>query len=127
MAYQPGDTRHHTCATGEFMIHDLENIGGTDMVFTTVEFLDSANAPLDPPADVTAGLSSDPDHRPEADGVCNASELLRSEGGSVVPMGSTPASLGRIDDDLHLHAFTRTVPHLEAAAMVDAGRHGIAA
>jgi hypothetical protein len=39
------------------MIHDLENIGDTDMVFTTVEFLDSANAPLDLPADVTAGLS----------------------------------------------------------------------
>jgi phosphoribosylpyrophosphate synthetase len=46
MAYQPGDTRHHTYAAGEFMIHDLENIGDTDMVFTTVEFLDSANALL---------------------------------------------------------------------------------
>ena len=57
MAYQPGDTRHNTYAAGEFMIHDLENIGDTDMVFTTVEFLDSANAPLDLPADVTAGLS----------------------------------------------------------------------
>ncbi len=57
MGYQPGDTRHHTYAAGEFMIHDLENIGDTDMVFTTVEFLDSANAPLDLPADVTAGLS----------------------------------------------------------------------
>ena len=51
-----GRGRSHFAA-GEFMIHDLENIGDTDMVFTTVEFLDSANAPLDLPADVTAGLS----------------------------------------------------------------------
>ena len=28
------------------MIHDLENTGSADIVFTTVEFLDSANAPL---------------------------------------------------------------------------------
>ena len=28
------------------MIHDLENIGSEDIVFTTVEFLDSANEPL---------------------------------------------------------------------------------
>jgi acyl-CoA reductase-like NAD-dependent aldehyde dehydrogenase len=35
------------------------------------------------------------------DGVLNASELLRSEGGSVVPMGGTPASLGRIAFTTH--------------------------
>ena len=28
------------------MTHSLENIGDTDLVFTTVEFKDSANAPL---------------------------------------------------------------------------------
>jgi beta-alanine degradation protein BauB len=28
------------------MIHDLENMGETELVFTTVEFLDSENAPL---------------------------------------------------------------------------------
>jgi hypothetical protein len=28
------------------MIHDLVNAGTADIVFTTVEFLDSANAPL---------------------------------------------------------------------------------
>ena len=28
------------------MIHDLENIGDTVLAYTTVEFLDSANAPL---------------------------------------------------------------------------------
>ncbi|TPK75275.1 hypothetical protein [Mesorhizobium sp. B2-4-17] len=45
-SYQPGDTQHHHYRAGEFMIHDLENIGGTDLIFTTVEFKDSANAPL---------------------------------------------------------------------------------
>ena len=45
-AYKPGDTQHHHFEAGQFMIHDLENIGTTDLVFTTVEFKDSANAPL---------------------------------------------------------------------------------
>lgn len=45
-SYRPGDTQHHTYGRGEFMTHDLENIGTTDLVFTTVEFKDSANTPL---------------------------------------------------------------------------------
>jgi beta-alanine degradation protein BauB len=44
--YKPGDTQHHRYAKGEFMIHDLENIGNTDLVFATVEFLNSPNVPL---------------------------------------------------------------------------------
>ncbi|NKL55009.1 hypothetical protein [Rhizobium leguminosarum] len=44
--YKPGDTQHHAYGPGEFMTHDLENIGTTDLIFTTVEFKDSANAPL---------------------------------------------------------------------------------
>ena len=44
--YQPGETRHETYAPGEFKVHDLENIGDSDMVFMTVEFLDSPNKPL---------------------------------------------------------------------------------
>ena len=46
VAYAPGDTTHHKFAAGEFMIHDLENIGDTELVFTTVEFVDSPNARL---------------------------------------------------------------------------------
>jgi quercetin dioxygenase-like cupin family protein len=46
VAYSPGDTQHHTFGSGEFMTHDLENIGDTDLTFTTVEFKDSANAAL---------------------------------------------------------------------------------
>ena len=45
-AYQPGDTQHYHFRAGDFMMHDLENIGDTVLAFTTVEFLDSANPPL---------------------------------------------------------------------------------
>jgi hypothetical protein len=31
------------------MLHSVENIGDTDLLFTTVEFLNSANAPLPVP------------------------------------------------------------------------------
>ena len=44
--YTPGETRHETHAAGHFKVHDLENIGDSDLVFCTVEFLDSANKPL---------------------------------------------------------------------------------
>ncbi len=47
--YQAGETRHETYKLGEYKIHDLENIGDTELVFTTVEFLDSANEPLPVP------------------------------------------------------------------------------
>jgi beta-alanine degradation protein BauB len=44
--YEAGDTRELRFRAGETMTHDLENIGGTELLFTTVEFLDSANEPL---------------------------------------------------------------------------------
>ncbi|QFS82813.1 hypothetical protein [Roseivivax sp. THAF197b] len=46
MDYEVGTTKHFTFAKGESMTHDLENIGDTVLCFTTVEYLDSANAPL---------------------------------------------------------------------------------
>ena len=45
--YVPGETQHLHYEAGESMIHDLINIGDAELIFTTVEFLDSANAPLD--------------------------------------------------------------------------------
>jgi len=45
-AYHAGETRHETYGPGEFKVHDLQNIGDTDLIFVTVEFLDSANRPL---------------------------------------------------------------------------------
>jgi beta-alanine degradation protein BauB len=45
--YKPGDFKQITFKEGEFMVHDLENIGDTELLFTTVEFLESPNAPLE--------------------------------------------------------------------------------
>ncbi|MGW3465819.1 hypothetical protein ACWDE9_42550, partial [Streptomyces olivaceoviridis] len=47
VSYSAGETRHFTFGPGEYLLHDIENIGDTDLVFTTVEHLDSANPPLD--------------------------------------------------------------------------------
>jgi len=44
--YAPGETRHETYAKGEFKVHDLENLGDKEMVFMTIEFLQSANPPM---------------------------------------------------------------------------------
>lgn len=46
VSYQAGETRHFTFGTGEFLLHDIENVGSEELVFTTVEHLDSANKPL---------------------------------------------------------------------------------
>jgi hypothetical protein len=45
-SYSVGETKHFRFAAGESMIHDLENIGDTELAFVTVEYLDSANPPL---------------------------------------------------------------------------------
>jgi beta-alanine degradation protein BauB len=45
-SYGVGETRALAFGEGESMIHDLINAGTADIVFTTVEFLDSANEPL---------------------------------------------------------------------------------
>ena len=45
----PGDTKHLTYGPGEYMLHSVENTGDTDLLFTSVEFLQSANAPLPVP------------------------------------------------------------------------------
>jgi hypothetical protein len=52
--YTAGETRHETHAAGHHKVHDLENIGDTELVFTTVEFLGGANKPLPVPDTVRA-------------------------------------------------------------------------
>lgn len=44
--YKAGDVMHFEFAEGEFMLHDLANIGDTELIFTTVEFKNSPNSPL---------------------------------------------------------------------------------
>lgn len=41
-----GDVAHFQFADGEYMLHDLTNIGKTELIFTTVEFKSSPIAPL---------------------------------------------------------------------------------
>src|ERR1700751_239075 len=50
--YTAGETRHEPHARGHSKVHDLENTGDTELIFTTVEFLDSANKPLPVPDSV---------------------------------------------------------------------------
>jgi len=45
--YAAGDTRHFVYGRGEYKVHDLQNVGDSDLWFTTVEFFDSANEPLE--------------------------------------------------------------------------------
>ena len=56
--YTPGETRHETHVAGHFKVHDLENIGDKELVFMTVEFLDSANKPLDVPQAVRGAAAA---------------------------------------------------------------------
>lgn len=49
MAYHKGQTQHYFYDEGEYMLHSLENIGDTALEFTTVEFIDGPNDPLDVP------------------------------------------------------------------------------
>ena len=46
VSYGAGETRHFVFAEGEYLLHDIENVGDDVLVFTTVEHLDSANPPL---------------------------------------------------------------------------------
>jgi hypothetical protein len=46
VTYYAGETKHFKFDPGDFFIHSVENIGDTELIFTTVEFLDSANDPL---------------------------------------------------------------------------------
>ena len=50
--YAPGETRHETYGPGQFKVHDLENLGDKEMVFMTIEFVQSANKPMPLPAGV---------------------------------------------------------------------------
>lgn len=44
--YEVGETRRLSFSAGESMIHDLANAGDADLIFTTIEYLRSANPPL---------------------------------------------------------------------------------
>ena len=41
-----GETKHYHYGAGDYMLHSVQNIGETDLLFTTVEFLDGTNEAL---------------------------------------------------------------------------------
>ena len=49
VVHHAGETKHFDFPAGTFFIHSVENIGDTELLFTTVEFKDSANAALPVP------------------------------------------------------------------------------
>lgn len=71
--YHRGETRHHSFARGDYLLHDLENTGSTALVFVTVELKGGPNAPL--PIDSTAG------------------ELKHCPSGGLVSPGGEPSPL----------------------------------
>ncbi|WP_448955444.1 hypothetical protein [Labrys neptuniae] len=46
LEYKAGDVRHYAFGDDDYMVHDLMNIGDTDLIFTTVEFKRSNNRAL---------------------------------------------------------------------------------
>jgi mannose-6-phosphate isomerase-like protein (cupin superfamily) len=56
--HYPGETRHFHHGLDEHFVHAIENVGDTDLVFITVEFLQGANPPIALPE--TVKLESGP-------------------------------------------------------------------
>lgn len=46
VSYEKGDQKLFVFHPGEYLLHNLENMGDSRLRFLTVEFLDSANPPL---------------------------------------------------------------------------------
>jgi len=46
VTYEAGETRRLSFGAGEWMVHDLVNVGVAELIFTTVEYLGSANQAL---------------------------------------------------------------------------------
>lgn len=65
-AYRDGDTAHFHYDEGQSMMHSLENVGETELLFTTVEHLDGPNTPLTVPDEVRRRALPAGDPRPSA-------------------------------------------------------------
>ncbi|GAA0322647.1 hypothetical protein GCM10009087_36150 [Sphingomonas oligophenolica] len=47
--HYPGETRHFKHGPGEYFVHAIENVGDTELVFATVEFLPGDNPAIEIP------------------------------------------------------------------------------
>jgi hypothetical protein len=56
VSYEAGETRHFDFAPGEYLLHDLENIGQMPLSFVTVEFRDRSRQSDPSKAIPTGGL-----------------------------------------------------------------------
>jgi hypothetical protein len=54
-----GETRHFHHGPGEYFVHAIENVGDTELVFVTVEFLQGDNPPIQLPEAVKLGQSNE--------------------------------------------------------------------
>ncbi len=52
VVHYQGETKHFNYGAGDHMLHAVENTGDSELIFTTVEFIDGPNAPLDVPDEV---------------------------------------------------------------------------
>lgn len=52
VVHTPGETKHFKFEKGESFTHAVQNVGETDLLFTTVEFKNSPNTPLTVPDSV---------------------------------------------------------------------------
>jgi hypothetical protein len=64
----PGETRHFQHGLGEYFVHAVENVGDTDLIFVTVEFLQGDNPPIALPDAVRLEATSRPE-RADAEAV----------------------------------------------------------
>jgi len=58
--HYPGETRHFHHGLDDYFVHAIENVGDTDLVFVTVEFLQGENPPI--PIPDTLRLDTGPAH-----------------------------------------------------------------
>jgi mannose-6-phosphate isomerase-like protein (cupin superfamily) len=58
--HYPGETRHFQHGRDEHFVHAIENVGDTELVFITVEFLQGANPPIQLPQAVRLDANSQP-------------------------------------------------------------------
>jgi hypothetical protein len=55
VTYARGETRHFEFAPGEYLLHDLENVGDTHLAFVTVEFRHTDTYQFDLNSPITNG------------------------------------------------------------------------
>ena len=58
--HYPGETRHFHHGLGDYFVHAVENVGDTELVFVTVEFLQGDNPPIPLPQTVRFEASPPP-------------------------------------------------------------------